>query len=135
MSTKRLLLTLALGIMLTLPALAIEVTGDGSSAALARSNWKTHATFDEMLTDKPGPESWPITAGTFIVIPIVATNPEKTIAALKFFSWSFLCGDDIARKVGSVRLTDSLQAKIYGMLMTITEQSGKPLQWSIHDLN
>ena len=98
------------------------------------SNWKTHATFDEMLMDKLGPESWPITAGTFILIPKVSTNPENTIAALRFFSWSFMHGDGMARKVGSVRLTDLLQAKIYGMLTTITELDGKPLQWCIHDL-
>jgi len=110
----------------------VEPTFDAFTSALTNSDWKTQGTFDEMLTDKSGVESWPITAGTFVIVPKVATNPDKTIATLKFFSWAFMNGDGIARKVGSVRLTDSLQAKVYSLLTTVTDKNGKPLKWSIY---
>lgn len=109
----------------------VEPTFDAFTSALSNSDWKTRGSFDEMLTDKSGVESWPITAGTFVIIPKVANDPEKAIATLKFFSWAFLNGDNIARKVGSVRLTDSLQAKVYTLLTTVTDKSGKPLKWTI----
>jgi len=110
----------------------IEPTFESFSAALNNSDWKTRASFDEMLTDKSGVESWPITAGTFAIIPNVASDPAKAVATLKFFSWAFLHGDDIARKSGSVRLTDSLQAKIYVLFTTVKDKSGKPLSWSLY---
>jgi phosphate transport system substrate-binding protein len=110
----------------------IEPTFDAFSAALNNSDWKTRASFDEMLTDKSGVESWPITAGTFAIIPKVANDPAKAVATLKFFSWAFLHGDDIARKSGSVRLTDSLQAKIYVLFTTVKDKNGKPLSWSLY---
>jgi phosphate transport system substrate-binding protein len=108
----------------------VAPTFDTFSAALTNSNWKTQAHFNEMLTDKPGPESWPITAGTFVLIQRISNDPDKTVATLQFFSWSFLHGDEIARKAGYVRLSDSLQAKIFVLFATITDKDGHKLSWS-----
>jgi len=55
-------------------------------SALSRSSWQTTARFEEMLTDKAGPGSWPITMGTFVIVPQVANDPASTIATLKFFT-------------------------------------------------
>lgn len=109
----------------------VEPSFDGFTAALTNSSWKTQAKFDEMLNDKPGNDSWPITAGTFVLIPRVTNNPEKTTAVLKFFTWGFLHGDEIAKKNGYVRLTDSLQARIFSELTRITDTKGNKLQWDV----
>lgn len=99
-------------------------------AALNNSEWKSRGNFEQMLTDRPGNNSWPITMGTFVILPLNAQNPEKAIAVLKFFTWSFMNGDYLVNTVDLVRLPDSVQARIYREMTTVTDTLGKPLQWS-----
>ena len=109
----------------------ISPTPESFSAALSNSGWKTQANFEEMLTDKPGTKTWPITMGTFILIPQATNNPEKTITTLKFFTWAFMNGDKLVNSVDLVRLPDSLQARVFKEMTTVTDQQGKPLNWSL----
>ena len=99
-------------------------------SALNHSTWKTQGNFNEMLTDKAGANSWPITMGTFVIMPKVANNAGKTIAALKFFSWGFIQGDHYVNNLDFVHLPDAIQAKIYKQMMTITDTQGNHLNWS-----
>ncbi|MEO6352800.1 MAG: phosphate ABC transporter substrate-binding protein PstS [Oxalobacteraceae bacterium] len=99
------------------------------STALKNSDWLRHAAFEEMLTDKSGADSWPITMGTFIIIGQVAREPEAAIAALKFFNWAFMQGDHLVIGLDYVRLPDLLQAKIYTEMLKVMDQTGKPLHW------
>src|SRR6185437_10436390 len=94
----------------------VAPTSDAFESALVNSNWKTQATFEEMLTDKPGQRTWPITMGTFILVPQSTNDPEKTIAALKFFTWAFMKGDKLVGHSDFVRLPDRVQARIYSEL-------------------
>ncbi len=103
----------------------------GFASALEHSGWKTKAAFEEMLTDKPGARSWPITMGTFVILPQIAGKPENTISALKFFTWAFLKGDEIVNGTNFVRLPDRIQARIYGDLTKIMDKNGKQLQWAM----
>ena len=41
-----------------------------------------------ILTNEPGPESWPITGASFILMPQKPRNPEATKATLTFFDWA-----------------------------------------------
>lgn len=109
---------------------SVEPNFASFTAALTNSNWKTKAAFDEMLTDTAGSESWPITAGTFVLLPSSTNAPDKTVASLKFLSWAFLHGDALAKQAGYVRLNDSLQAIVFGVFATITDKSGKKLSWT-----
>jgi phosphate transport system substrate-binding protein len=104
---------------------------DAFASALNNSSWHTKATFEEMLTDKPGSASWPITMGTFIIVPQTAENPDGMIATLKFFSWAFMSGDQIVSGIDFVRLPDRVQARIFKEMMKITDRQGAPLRWSI----
>jgi len=106
----------------------------GFSSALVNSAWMSKASYEEMLTDRPGAVTWPITSGTFVVVPQVSSTPEKTIAALKFFTWSFLHGDTVVGKAEFVRLPEIVQGRIFGELTAITDTGGVPLQWSLADL-
>jgi phosphate transport system substrate-binding protein len=104
------------------------------SAALTNSAWMTRGTYEEMLTDRPGAGSWPITSSTFVMVPQVTTNPEKTLAAVKFFTWGFIHGDAIVGKAEFVRLPDVVQGRIFGELTSITDAGGMPLKWSLSDV-
>ncbi|MES2049049.1 MAG: phosphate ABC transporter substrate-binding protein PstS [Pseudomonadota bacterium] len=101
-------------------------------SALNNSGWKTSGSFEEMLTNRPGANSWPITMGTFVILGRNAINVEKTIAVLKFFTWGFMNGDYLVNTVDLVRLPDSIQARIYKEMTMVADASGKPLQWVPH---
>ena len=109
----------------------VAPTADAFGSALTNSSWKTSARFEEMLTDKPGSHTWPITMGTFVIVPQTTANPDRTIAALKFFTWAFLKGDQMVGDLDFVRLPDAVQARIYNELTKITDTSGKPLHWNM----
>ena len=104
---------------------------EGFASALQNSSWRTKATFEEMLTDKPGVDSWPITMGTFVIVPQVAKDSAGMVATLKFFSWAFMKGDHIVSGIDFVRLPDPVQARIFKEMMKITDASGSPLKWTI----
>jgi phosphate transport system substrate-binding protein len=96
-------------------------------AALANSEWATSGSFSETLTQKSGKGSWPITMGTFVVVPKVANNPEQTLAALKFFAWAFLNGDTLVQENNFVRLPDRVQATAFKTITSIKDKSGAPI--------
>lgn len=104
------------------------------AAALENSAWQTNGTFEEMLTDKPGAATWPITMGTFVIVPKVATHPDAMIATLKFFTWGFLYGDTIIGGVNFVRLPDRVQARIFSDFASIKDARGQSLNWSLSEL-
>lgn len=106
----------------------------GFSAALANSAWRSGAKYEELLTDRPGAGSWPISAGTFIVVPRKTGNPDATIATLSFFTWAFVQGESALGKADFVKLPESVQARIVGELMTVTDSAGTPLKWSLSDV-
>ncbi|MET3131420.1 phosphate transport system substrate-binding protein [Oxalobacteraceae bacterium GrIS 1.11] len=107
---------------------------EGFAGALANSSWASQATFEEMLTDKAGPQTWPITMGTFVIVPQMTARPERMIATLKFFTWAFMNGDAIVGDLNFVRLPDRVQARIYGELIKITDPQGAPLRWTLSDV-
>jgi phosphate transport system substrate-binding protein len=101
------------------------------SAALSNSAWKTAGRFEEMLTDKSGSDSWPITMGTFVIVPQQTAKVEATAATLQFFTWAFMKGDQIADGLDFVRLPDAVQGRIFKELTRITDREGRPLQWKM----
>jgi phosphate transport system substrate-binding protein len=101
------------------------------SASLNNSTWLSKGAYEEMLTDRPGAASWPITAGTFILLPQASSNPATTIASIKFFTWGFVHGDAVVGKANFVRLPDIVQGRIFGELSAITDAAGVPLKWSL----
>jgi phosphate transport system substrate-binding protein len=100
------------------------------SAALNASSWKSLGSFEEMLTDKPGSNAWPITMGTFVIMQQASVNPEKAATTLKFYTWAFMSGDQFVDSVDLVRLPDKVQARAFKEMMRVTDAKGVPLVWS-----
>jgi phosphate transport system substrate-binding protein len=96
-------------------------------AALASSDWSGKGSFTGTLTAQHGKASWPITMGTFILVPRVTDKPEQTQAALKFFVWAFNHGDALVREASFVRLPDRVQATAFKAITSIKDKSGKPI--------
>jgi phosphate transport system substrate-binding protein len=106
----------------------------GFAAALTNSAWTSEARYEEMLTNKAGAATWPIAMGTFVLIPQTARNPERTVAALKFFVWGFLHGDAMVDGADFVRLPEKVQGRIYSEMTKISDAQGQPLRWSLGGL-
>lgn len=100
------------------------------SNALNASTWKSQGNFEEMLTDKAGSNSWPITMGTFVIMQQTTATPERTANALRFFSWAFMSGDQFVNSVDLVRLPDQVQARAFREMTKVSDTQGKPLAWS-----
>lgn len=105
----------------------VEATPNNFRNALMQSNWFVKSDFSHTLTNIAGKGNWPITMGTFIILPRVAKDPERARAAIRFFTWAFFNGDALANQVNFVRLPDSVQAKSYRALASIHDRNGVPI--------
>ncbi|MEO6917830.1 MAG: phosphate ABC transporter substrate-binding protein PstS [Collimonas sp.] len=105
----------------------VRPNANSFNSALANSNWKTTGNFEEMLTDKPGSGSWPVTGATYVYLPRVTSRPEQSKAVIQFFTWAFLEGDDIANSLDYVRLPDNVQARVVHEMSGVVDAKGKQL--------
>ncbi len=107
-----------------------KVVPDSTSfqAAAANADWKTAPGFYLILTDQPGAQSWPITASTFILMPNVPKDPAAATAALKFFSWAYAKGGDMAMSLDYIPMPSNVVTLIKQEWSTsIKTADGKPL--------
>ncbi len=105
----------------------VQAGPESFRAALLTSPWMQGGDFAQPLTNQPGSGSWPITMGTFVVLPRVTEHPEKTVPVLRFFTWAFMHGDDLAKKVNFVRLPNAIQAKAFKAIAQVVDKKGTPL--------
>ena len=92
--------------------------------AAANANW-TKSAFYELLTNEPGKNAWPITGATFILMHKVQDKPAQAAEVLKFFSWSFEHGAQMAHDLDYVALPASLIKLIHTSWASIKDASGK----------
>ncbi len=102
----------------------VAPTVAGFRDAVLHSNWSRQGDFTASLINRPGTEAWPITMGTFIVIPAVSRTGDRTLEAMKFVTWGYLHGDQLAREAKFVPLPDRVQANAYRELARVMDISG-----------
>lgn len=95
-------------------------------AAAAGADWSR--TFNQVTTDQPGKDAWPLTNPTYILMHVTQEKPENAIQALKFFDWAFDNGDQAADDLDYV----ALPANVKGLVRRqwsgkIKDASGKPI--------
>ncbi|MBL0010031.1 MAG: phosphate ABC transporter substrate-binding protein PstS [Nitrosomonas sp.] len=83
-------------------------TEDSFKAAAANTQWDKAPGFYEILTNKPGENSWPITGATFILMHKSQEKPIQASAVLKFFEWAYAHGDEMALELDYIPLPDSV---------------------------
>lgn len=105
----------------------VSPSNEGLRAALAASDWVSSGNFTTTLTDKPGRGVWPITMGTFALVPLVTDKPQETLPALKFFVWSFLHGDTLVQENNFVRLPNRVQAAAFKIISSVKDQAGNQI--------
>lgn len=105
----------------------VGISSDGIRSALLESDWVSTGSFTSMLTQRPGKFSWPMTMGTFALVPKVTEKPAQTVAALKYFMWAFLNGDALVQESNFVRLPDRVQAAAFKAITSVRDKSGNAI--------
>lgn len=92
-------------------------------AAAAGAEWIK--SFNQVLTEQPGKEAWPITGATFIMMHVKQDKPQQAAQALKFFDWAYANGDKMADELDYVPMPDNVKNVIRTQWGKITDGSGK----------
>ena len=100
-------------------------------SALAASEWASKGSFTGTLTNQAGTGSWPITMGTFVVLPKIADQPDQAVRVLKFFIWAFVNGDSLVQSNNFVRLPDRVQASAFKAISSIKDKTGNAIGMSL----
>ena len=108
----------------------VEANTDTFHEAVMHSTWYATGDFSTEINDLAGPRSWPITMGTYIAIPRVVANgerTERTERALQFITWAYLNGDTLARQAKFVPLPGRVQASAYAEIAKVSTESGESI--------
>ncbi|MBS0496914.1 MAG: phosphate ABC transporter substrate-binding protein PstS [Proteobacteria bacterium] len=81
---------------------------DSFRAAAVNTLWDKNTGFYEILTDKPGQNSWPITGATFVLMHQSQDNPAQALEVLKFFEWAYAQGDGMALELYYIPMPDNV---------------------------
>jgi phosphate transport system substrate-binding protein len=76
-------------------------------AAAAAADWSVPG-FAANVIDQAGPESWPIVAPTFILLPTNPADAARGASVRRFFDWAFTNGSQLATELEYIPLPESV---------------------------
>jgi len=82
------------------------------SKAAESADWANAKDFDLVMTNAPGPDAYPITATTFVLMPTHPEDAAKSRAVLDFFRYALEHGGEQATKLDYVPLPSALAQQI-----------------------
>lgn len=96
-------------------------------AAAANADWAKSDSYYLILTNQPGAKSWPITGASFILMYKDSKNAAEAQEALKFFSWAYSSGGQLAESLDYVTIPASVVKLVEKTWTTSIMADGKPL--------
>ena len=107
---------------------AVAPAATAFQAAAAHADWEKADSYYVILTDQPGPDSWPIAGATFILMYKQPVNVDDAASALKFFDWAYSQGGKMAEDLDYVPLPKTVVDSIRAMWAAqIKAPDGKPV--------
>jgi phosphate transport system substrate-binding protein len=107
---------------------AVSPNAASFQGAAGHADWAHSDSYYVILTDQPGPDTWPIAGATFILMPNQPPNVDNAAAALKFFDWAYAQGGKMAEDLDYVPLpaavVDQIKATWAAQIKT---PDGKPV--------
>jgi phosphate transport system substrate-binding protein len=97
-----------------------EAFGDAATA-----NWADVAAMRQLATDSPGPDSWPITGASFILVPKSPQDGAHTRAVLQFFDWGLHHGEPTIRQLDYAAVPKEVLEQLPKLWSTVRDSSGK----------
>jgi phosphate transport system substrate-binding protein len=82
-------------------------------SAVVKSRWNSVGDFSDTLTNMAGNGTWPITMGTYVAMPKVASDNQRAAQTLRFFTWAYANGDALANQAKFIPLPDKVQANAF----------------------
>ena len=86
----------------------VAPTMESFQAAAVNADWSKAPGYYLILSDQPGDKSWPMTAATFILMYKKPGNVAASNDALKFFTWAYAKGDDMAQALDYIPMPDNV---------------------------
>jgi phosphate transport system substrate-binding protein len=105
----------------------VSPTLDSFQAAAKNADWTNAPGFYMVLTDQPGETSWPISGATFILIHKNQKDIKLAKEMLKYFSWCFKYGTDMAKSLDYVPMPENVITMIENLWKT--EVKGSEQIW------
>ncbi len=93
----------------------VEPTSETFQAAAANADWNSQPGYGVILANQPGEKSWPMTAGTSILIYKTPKDVTATREALKFFAWAYRNGGKMADELHYVAMPANVIKDIQNM--------------------
>ena len=81
-------------------------------AAADTADWKDAKNFNLLMTNAPGASAWPITAASWVIMYKQPRNATNAKVVMDFFKWAYEHGQDQARSLDYVPLSQSLLTQI-----------------------
>lgn len=95
------------------------------ASAADKADWMSAPGFGANLNNQPGPNAWPITSASFILMHKVAADGARSADVLKFFKWALNNGQKLAVDLDYVPLPANVVKQIESSWSGIKEGSGK----------
>ena len=106
----------------------VQPTAEAFAAAAANADWNSTPGYAVILANQPGAETWPMTAATFILMYKKPADDAASAEALKFFSWAYAKGDDMAKQLIYIPMPESVTKDVEAMWASeILGSDGKPV--------
>jgi len=106
----------------------VAPTSEAFQAAAAGADCASKPGFGVILANQPGAASWPMTAGTWILMYKQPKDPAASAEALKFFDWAYKNGDKMAEELDYIPMPDKVVSEVEKMWATdIKDSAGKPV--------
>ena len=114
--------------MVNLDGKPIKPNAAAFQAAAANADWAKSDHYYVILTNQPGPETWPIAGATFILMYQHPDDAAASAEALKFFNWAYTTGAKQAEELDYVPLPAPVIAQVQKTWAdSITTSDGKPV--------
>jgi phosphate transport system substrate-binding protein len=104
-----------------------EPSATSFQAAAASADWATAPGMGVILTNEPGPQTWPITNATFILMYKKTDKAANAKAAFDFFDWAYKNGQKMALDLDYVPMPTSAIAIAQDAWKKVTGPDGKPV--------
>ena len=104
-----------------------QPTAANFAAAANGADWSKAPGNYMLLLDQPGPNAWPITAATFILVQKRQANPSAGRDVLSFFDWAYKNGDAAAMSLDYVPMPAPVKALVRKQWAGVTGPNSQPV--------
>jgi phosphate transport system substrate-binding protein len=107
----------------------VQASRNAFSAAAVAADWHIDSGFQQLPTDLPGSESWPITGASFILVGTgsQAASGRNTTEVLRFFNWALHQGEPLARELDYVPVPRTVVDALPSLWGTLRDSAGNRL--------